>query len=1053
MPHGRLTPLGKQWQWQLLSVLAHISPTSTLRPRRHHTSSLHLHFTPQWPLDPSQCQPQCQFLCPCPLQHRCLARRLHRSSCRGAATAAAAHVDEELLNVNGSTPARVNENRATLQPDADHPVETEGEPLEMFTRLLIPLNDDETTFSQASPRRPAARTLERVLQDFQWRIQEESDPLAADWENAYKPSTETIALLRTSGYQVAHLAMWADIVNELDPLSAATKLDAAVNSRASPWPPLFIYMGLLERPYLSARALRILIKIAHTLFNHRAPQRQNLPGLNNDALHGAAIRLLRHARGVWPQSLAAIVELVLAHQRSKHIEQDMLPHISRRMNKLLKHVSLTTAERPFKDNSYQEAAMVLVLRFMAEHQPALQIDRDGYRAVIRVQLAQRKTAHDRQWAKLKSLAWPPWKVDRTAMDESIDIGNYGTSKAAQTLTRMQEAGYAPQEWEQNAQIYAGWDVDGTPTIQTRKRQNVSTSRDAWSARIETTRTVQEAWACYLAWEDCNLPHDQHVYLATAQKLREEERRLHVEASPGSDHGTRKACSVQPGDAWEIAPLPPSTHLWTYTRTRPPSMNDFYDHIRARGAMLDGHCLAFFISHANAPASGIRYLKDHSEQCTSADDVLALRSTHGLEEISDSVYGSAVMFFSRMGFVGSADLADRIKHLPTEIAESGLTANYNIGIVRAIELLRLRPNPRRVWYHFVLQGLTREENLMQMAKIKTLNSPGGDAYLKMSDELRQCHGAVHAYRLVLKVLEWQSQDHMDPDSGSFYSFCRAVEIFAVAAWSALQNERVMGNLHDDQYTPLRQLLKLRGEKVSGQDPEIACRYEFKRLVSPSEEPVPELDQAPQAIDLPRLLTTPSPYALHAYVRALGWLANYDGLLEVTQWMHKYRQEIAERRAQDRGGEEAMRRTIVALRVFLERSWLLFPDTNSDSPAAIPPIDPAVYKPIDTGDDEHSGQEEHDNPAGKARDIQTPTSSAEGGVKIRYEVSRDDKAYRLLTKLRTPAKDELILAVRKIVEDVEEWGGWPDRDEVERYCDDRKFGSKPFRKRRVGGRGPV
>ncbi|KAL0260586.1 hypothetical protein SLS55_004276 [Diplodia seriata] len=76
----------------------------------------------------------------------------------------------------------------------------------------------------------------------------------------------------------------------------------------------------------------------------------------------------------------------------------------------------------------QQRAQFTVLRGMSEYQPPLTITQQGYRGIARVQIAQLKTQDERKWAELKSTSWPPWKVDRTAMDS--DIGpEHGISRA------------------------------------------------------------------------------------------------------------------------------------------------------------------------------------------------------------------------------------------------------------------------------------------------------------------------------------------------------------------------------------------------------------------------------------------------------------------------------------------------------------------------------------------------------------------------------------------------------------------------------------------------
>ncbi|EME78199.1 uncharacterized protein MYCFIDRAFT_89319 [Pseudocercospora fijiensis CIRAD86] len=996
MLHGRLTPLGTQ----LRQVLAHLSP------RRRSTSALY-----------QPCIPQCH------------PRRLQHGSGIGIPSAIQPAIptsnppdihEEDRLPAQGSASTPPSKRLRNVDFDGRHHVEPTAEEASLAPAFLLHASEysDQRAYKHRNARMSA---LERIFRDFVKSSKADRDSLAAEWEVSYKPTPHALEVLLAARYNVTHLVAWAQIENESDSFAAAAKLEALLKSSTTTPIPLFLYMGIVDRLYVSAKALRVLLRLAYVLFDP-SDARPLLHGLRDDSVFIAGAGLLRHAREVWPSSLTAIVELVVNHYRKLELDEDALPTATRKLNKLLKLVSMSTAENPFRDNHHQEAAMLPILQFMAEHSPSMQINREGYRAVIRIQLAQRKTHEDQQWAELKSHAWPPWKVDRTAMDEFIDVENYGQSKAARTLARMREAGYAPEEWERNAQIFAGWDVDGTPTIQTRTTRDSRTS--AWAARIETTRTVQEAWACYLAWEEWALPHDQDIYLATAEKLREEERRSHKEEvkEDRNDHG--KAWPVLPGDVREVAPLPKSTHLWTYTRTKPPSMHSFYSHICARGAVLGKHVLAFFVSHAGTPESGLQYLRDHVSQCPEIEGILNLRSTHDLTRISDPIYKAAITLYSRMGFVPSGKL---LKGRGQEIPETGLKADYEIGIVSAIELLRRRKDPHRAWYHVVLQGLTREDNLQQMSKLNVDEKNAvANHDAPLSSDLLQCHGAVIAYQLALKVLDWQRDHHIDPDSGTFYSFCRAVENFAVAVWIAVENGQLIGNLHDRRYFNIRLLLQDSPNERQRRHPKIACQEEFLRLVSPLQDEGDTL----AVPGLPRLLTTPSPYALHAYVRALGWLGYYDGLLDLTQFMRQHGDELAIRKSQDRGGEMAMRRTIVALRVFLERSWL--PNDRPKEEADVskpPPLDAATYAPL-----------EADSRA------PLPTSEPEPEpykLSIRYQVHAD-RALKLLAQFRASASEEIVTAVREVVEDVGEWGGWPDEKEVEIYCQDKKFTSSPFRK---------
>lgn len=418
MPHGRLTPLGTQ----LRTVLAHLSP------RRGSRWSPSRACIPQW-------------------HARGLHHGIRRPTAIGPATKRSINsrdeYDDDQRPAQDSdvvqTPKRLH--NADFGGSYDLEPFAEEEAMPAFV-LHANSYSNQRAYKGRNSRTSA---LECIFRDFVTSRKADRDPLAAEWEVQHKPTAHSLEVLLAARYNVIDLVIWAQIENEPDSYAAATKLEGLVKSSTTPIP-LFVYMSIVDRLYVSAKALRVLLRLAYLLLDVH-DRRQLLYGLRDDSVFIAGAGLLRHAREVWPSSLTAVVELVVNHYRKLEHDEDTLPTVTRKMNKLLKLVSMSTAENPFKDNHHQEAAMVPILQYMAEHTPSMQINREGYRAVIRVQLGQRKSHEDQQWAELKSQAWPPWKVDRTAMDEYIDVQNYGQSKAARTLARMREAGYAPEEWE------------------------------------------------------------------------------------------------------------------------------------------------------------------------------------------------------------------------------------------------------------------------------------------------------------------------------------------------------------------------------------------------------------------------------------------------------------------------------------------------------------------------------------------------------------------------------------------------------------------------------
>jgi hypothetical protein len=122
---------------------------------------------------------------------------------------------------------------------------------------------------------------------------------------------------------------------------------------------------------------------------------------------------------------------------------------------------------------------------------------------------------------------------------------------------------------------------------------------------------------------------------------------------------------------------------------------------------------------------------------------------------------------------------------------------------------------------------------------------------------------------------------------------------------------------------------------------------------------------QHLGIPRHLAVPTPGLLHHYLRALGILGDYEGVLTLVKWMVDAAKDIDELAETTLNGHKRMRRVLVALRVFLE-----YPSRD--------------YVLAD-------------------REIEMQ-----------------------------PASDEIIMLVKKAVESVGIWDGWPTDDEVDRYC---------------------
>ncbi|OQO12510.1 hypothetical protein B0A48_03152 [Cryoendolithus antarcticus] len=623
--------------------------------------------------------------------------------------------------------------------------------------------------------------------------------------------------------------------------------------------------------------------------------------------------------------------------------------ITQLLNEAMWQIAQPLAVSPLKDVTHQETAIISILSFMAEHKPALQIDRQGYRAVIRMQLAQPKTESERKWAALKALSWPPWKEDRTAMDSEIGP-EQGISRAGTTLRRMQEAGYALEGWDRVAMIYSGWDTDNTPTIQRRSRHmplEVDSWNEAqyiWAARIECTRTAQEAWACFEAAEAARVRPTKPMLLAIVQKLHGEEQRLAVAQKP--EHINPFARDMFAGDSSAVEAPPPSTHQHTFTRTPPPKMHDFYERCTKHGLHFKGLALAYLVANAKSHQVGIRYLRSAENAYAGIMQMLRASSGPDAFEVPGFLLGAYVALLAKPytnirinTSVNSGWL------LPPSDKVQVMTLHPRSSLVRAVSLLLRSKTVNMQAYAVLLRAFGRisltERSYILRHDVVESSAPFG-AEMKV----------LTAYRLTHYVLDLLTSKGRDPDVPIVLHLCYATENTALACWRVLAAKQ--SSLPDDAKHSAAPAPLVTAETEDVLKSLLPVQYlvsHFQTLTgtepSSSHAPVPP-DSArgstsPSELDvpsLPRLLNVPSPAVLHAYIRALGWHGAHDQIHATLQFIETYADELAEQRAKDRGGEEHWRLCIIAARVFLEREWLLDVWSEMPSPEETTPLDQFV-----------------------------------------------------------------------------------------------------------------
>ena len=686
------------------------------------------------------------------------------------------------------------------------------------------------------------------------------------------------------------------------------------------------------------------------------------------------IRLLENARRVWPSVIPAIAEMFVEHigghppgdQGTARHQHKRTARLTVWYNRVLTLLSLPACLHPFLSVPYHQRAQFTIIRRMAEFDPALPITQEGYRAVAKVQLAHRKISGEREWARKQSRSWPPWKEDKLGIDADDDgrLAEQGVSRAIKALSRMEEAGYAAGTWEKAAAIYAGRDTDGSPTIQTRtimpldrprSRRSISSSPppadvthddddddddddadELWVARIRATRTIEEAWACFLARDDRQRPPSHAIYHAMFERLamRDQQRRRNARGS-----NLRSSTIVLPGDGCEVRPAPVSPYEAVYVRREPPSLEALFEEMVTDGIRPSEQCLILLMLHSSSMDAMLRFL-DASGSVSPLQQFLLidLRSreefpdaaaTKALRQIPLRLFAAVIQRLCRIpnGIFWTASVPDKLqkevdRHF-LERASSGhaetLLVSPMVHICRLIDARETRYRP--VW-NSLLRAVARPS--INWSKI------GRHSDLVLLD--------VACWKIQREILDRMSRLQLEPDPGTFKILCQGFE--KSARCSLLLRRRPIGTnrrfrspLHHWSNGRLPEFVRLQQEaedvarfaapmlnfvfaSLVGCRPQVVGGRDAASLVDPGLGP-PSSSSAfdPSPSSLPPL-TIPPPALIHQYLRTLGLLQDYEQLEFFLRWLSLYQAEVEAVAGQGANGRLMLRRCTVALRLFLE-----------------------------------------------------------------------------------------------------------------------------------------
>ena len=598
------------------------------------------------------------------------------------------------------------------------------------------------------------------------------------------------------------------------------------------------------------------------------------------------VRLLRHARMVSPSSLSNITalasQLLFMHHKRQHVHQ----RLCFMANRILSLVALPASHSPMLAVPHQQKAQISLVTAMVALKPQIPINREGYRALIRVQLVHQKTEDEKAWANAKSQKWPPWRHDKTGMDERRELVGK-ESRASKLLRRMQEAGFTHGDWERRASILAGWDIDGSPTIQTRKilpsfgtsftnffaaKAPPNTSSALWDARITATRSVREAWACFLSFTKDRANQSKsdsfNVYAAMFEKL--------FARPVTTDRQTME--HALPGDGRETFPDPLSQSELIYLETEPPNVLQLYQYMKADGIKPGGHLLARLVEQAPTLHDGFRYLQDSSFDEVKKD---VLRNAHKydndflelkLDATPPHTVAALVNLLCRSAREGSPEVVSGRETWRDLRSHAGDPQRYALDLLR-----RSRCRSTLAWNN-ALQGV--------LARIT------GD--IKSSPHNRAIVRRSNVTADTIEKIVWHMKRNRLPLS--FMTF------------------RVVCNFRRLRLLP--PLWHWVPQKTLSNTKDLFMQVAFddsKVMWS-------------QVMSSQPLVTVPSPEDLRIMVEFLGFAEDIEGLLELSEWIHRYSDELRGGFEGRRLGEQMMRMTMIVLRMFLEGQWDSMSGTN-------------------------------------------------------------------------------------------------------------------------------
>jgi hypothetical protein len=617
-------------------------------------------------------------------------------------------------------------------------------------------------------------------------------------------------------------------------------------------------------------------------------------------------RLLYHARRIWHPAIVSISHMVAPYVSSildsdsanpKCLDRYTHTRLSKLHNQLLRLLALPASINPLKSMAHNWQAQRVILQTALQFEPPLTLDHNSYRAIVQVLAASKKSEKEFKVASLRNRSWPPWRVDQDGMDAQRSPEE-DSSRVIMATMRTKESGYSEDGQDIAMRILGGQEPDGTPTIQTRKlikrRARNASSRSIpleldvhhWAARIQATRDIQEAWSAFTGFEESGGQPSLSMYFAMFEKLNYESARA----------GRKEMQDASPGDGKEVLPSS-NDNFSTYYRLRlqPPTLSDLYAKMIGQGLRPLGRCLTFLVQHARTVDEGLRYLRDSgldNQAVSFLGGSSKQISPSILEKIPIQAYAAFIVLVCRfapraiMSKTGLNDSRD-LKRITTGAEEASNVTEREESVepvVKRWDILEMTtPSGRshlNPLHHAV--GLLKHRRMhFRPAWYAVFNTLARRGVIVDRNLVGHPKNDILSWQVLEAALGDFHKSGLELDPRGFQIICNGFEKAVLASFNV-----------SEEY----------GVAVLGAFP--LLKTEFMKIFESGET----------TYGLPNLLHGVHGAHLHAYVRVLGLMEEYDEMLSVLEWMVKNQDALHEIAILSRNGLKLIRRVIIAIKVF-------------------------------------------------------------------------------------------------------------------------------------------